>query len=303
MKTLLLTGGSSLLALNWAIAVRDKFNIILGLNKRIIAPSFASSVNLTTQSFEVLKNEISIVKPDFVVNTIALTNVDHCEKNPDLAYSSNVITAKNISLVCHELGISLVHFSTDHLFTGNESYVTEAPSCSPLNIYARTKLLAEAAVSECCPNTLIVRTNFYGWGTTYRQSFTDRILSCLHEGKIFQAFNDVYFTPILIADMVDVVLTLMNLQVKGIFNVVSDLRISKYEFALTVARIFGFNDSVINSVSMASVPSLVSRPKDMSLSNRKVCSLINKNLGTVDEGIDKLKNQLSSTLYQELRNL
>jgi len=303
VKTLLLTGGSSLLALNWAIAFKDHFKIILGLNKKIICPSFSSTVILSTNSISILSNQILQINPDIVINTIALTNVDYCERDPDLAYKSNVVTAKNIAVVCDQLSIPLVHFSTDHLFAGNEPYASEASSCIPLNIYASTKLMAEDSVAKCCSNALIVRTNFYGWGTSYRHSFTDIILRCLYEGKIFKAFNDVYFTPILISDLACVVLKLIKLKATGVFNIVSDLRVSKYEFALSVARIFGFNDSLVNPISIVTVPSLVNRPRDMSLSNQKVCSLINKKLGNAEEGIVKLKSQLSSTLYQELRNL
>ena len=269
----------------------------------MIAPSFAETFLLNVEPVDSLVNQVSAIMPDVVVNTIALTNVDKCELNPILAYKSNVNTAANIALACKKLDIPLVHFSTDHLFAGESLYTTENSICSPLNTYGNTKLQAERVVAECWAKSLIVRTNFYGWGTSYRQSFTDRVLNSLQSGETFSAFNDVFFTPVLIEDLVSVVNCLIDLEVFGVYNIVSDKRVSKHDVALSVARIFDFRESLIKSASIDHATSLVSRPKDMSLSNLKVCSLIKRKLGSVEEGILKLKHQQTIPLYQELRNL
>ena len=248
-------------------------------------------------------NTLSEISPHLVVNTAAATNVEYCELHPEIALEVNVVFAEHLASACNYLMIPLVHLSTDHLFDGFLPFATEDNALHPLNVYAQTKAEAESRVLNVCPNALVIRTNFYGWGTSYRYSSTDKIIQKLQDGNVYTAFHDVYFTPILISDLVSAIHHLLELGAKGIFHVVGDQRLSKYDFCLLLANTFCLQQSLVQPISIHDVPSLVPRPKDMSLCNLKATQWLNRSLGLVVEGLVRLRDQSAQGYPKVLQHL
>ena len=302
-EDILITGGSGLLALNWALTIREKFNVTLGLHDRKGNLKDTRSIFLDLDSKEALAHSLEALKPQLVIHTAGLTSIEKCEANPTLAKYINVDLTKNLAMTCAKLNIPIVYISTDHLFSGNESLIHEDHPVSPVNVYAKTKAEAEAYVLDMNSEVLVIRTNFYGWGTSYRQSFSDMVINNLCAGKKISLFKDIYYTPMLIEPLVNSVHELVNKKAKGIFNVVGDDRISKYDFGLRLAKEFNLDNDLIDEGKIIDKPSLVNRPHDMSLSNQKVSNYLCKKMGGLDEHISKLIAQEASGLAQELQAL
>ena len=302
-KRLFLTGGSGLLALNWALLCHETWDVCLALHKRTIYPTFARTVYLLHPTIQDLISVLSDISPELVVNTAAATNVEYCELHPEIAFEVNVVFAEQLAYACNHLMIPLVHLSTDHLFDGFFPFASEETELYPLNVYAQTKAEAEYRVLNACQNALVIRTNFYGWGTSYRHSMTDKIIQSLQDSHVFTAFNDVYFTPILISDLVSIIHALLDLHANGIFHVVGDQRLSKYEFGLLLAETFGLQSSLIQPISIHDLPTLVQRPKDMSLCNQKATRLLNRGFGSVVDGLVRLKQESTHFYQKELQQL
>lgn len=284
-KKILITGGSGLLAINWAQKIKCNYQVTLALHHRIVSINGVKTIDI---------KKITKYPPssfDIVINTIGLTSVEVCEEDPNLAYETNVKTVINIANFCKGSNIKLVHISTDHLFDGMQSYYSEVDKPTPLNIYAKTKLEAEQKVMSIYPDTLVVRTNFFGNGTDYRKSFSDNVLEKLQKNQVINLFDDVFFTPILIDELVSKVHQLIFIKASGVFNIVGTERLSKYEFGLQLAEIFGLNDTLINPISISENQDLVDRPKDMSLSNTKLRKTLKCNLPSLKEQFKALKGQ------------
>jgi len=302
-EDILITGGSGLLALNWALAVREKFNVTLGLHDRKINLKDTRSILLDLDSKESLTQALEALRPQLVIHAAGLTSIEQCESNPTLAKYINVDLTKNLVMVCAKLNIPMVYISTDHLFSGNESLAQEDYPVSPVNVYAKTKAEAETCVLDSDAKALIIRTNFYGWGTSYRQSLSDMVINHLRAGKKISLFKDIYFTPMLVEPFVYTVHELVNKKAKGIFNVVGDDRISKYDFGLRLAKEFNLDNGLIDEGKIIDKPSLVNRPHDMSLSNQKVSNYLGRKMGGLDEHISKLRVQEVYGLAKELQAL
>jgi dTDP-4-dehydrorhamnose reductase len=286
-----ITGGSGLLALNWASAIQNCFSVILGLHKREIFLAGIESQRIDLDSVENIIRVFEQNRCELVIHTVGLTNVEECETKPDLARHINVELATNVAKACAKLGLQLVHVSTDHLFSGKDMLVDEAQPISPINVYGRTKAEAEYQVLQAHSNSLVIRTNFYGWGPVYRRSFSDLIIDGLRSGRELVLFKDVFYTPILIEEVAQATHELLKLKANGIFNMVGDERISKYDFGINIAQTFNLNKRLIKLGSISEHISLVQRPHDMSLSNQKICSLLGRRLGKVNEHIFKLHQQ------------
>jgi dTDP-4-dehydrorhamnose reductase len=302
-KRVLFTGGSGLLALNWAMAIRDKFTVVLGLHQKNITLRGFEHYQIDIKSVERLASSLEKIKPDIVIHAAGLTNVEQCEKEPDLAFHVNVEIAEVVAKVCFQKGLHLVHISTDHIFSGNEPLLSEVQPSKPINKYGETKAEAEVLVLKAYPDALVIRTNFFGWGTSYRKSFSDYIIEGLRAKKQLVLFDDVFYTPILVENLAFAVHDLIDLQEQGIMNIVGDERISKYQFGIKIAEKFDLDCNLIKRSSICEISGLVQRPKDMSLTNQKACKLIDRKLGNVDEYLTKLLQQEKSKLFQEIQSL
>jgi dTDP-4-dehydrorhamnose reductase len=137
----------------------------------------------------------------------------------------------------------------------------------------------------------VIRTNINGWGTNYRQSFSDFIIRALRANVHLSLFQDLFYTPILAETLAMAVHDLIDLKASGVFNVVGDERISKYEFGKKIANEFALEVSGVEAGLFSDQKTMVSRPLDMSLSNQKVCNLLGRQLGDVKRHIAKLHQQ------------
>jgi len=302
-ENMLITGGSGLLALNWGQISRDDYNVNLVLHNRKIQLARTSTSCFRLNSIEEIQTQFEKLKPKIVIHTASLTSVEECESNPELAHHVNVELAENVAKVCAMLNIKFVHISTDHLFSGNELNVNEEHLITPQNVYAKTKAEAELRVLDIYPESLIIRTNFYGFGASYRKSFSDMIINSLKKNENITLFKDVFYTPIFTSVLIKTVHELIKLNTAGIFNVVGDERLSKYEFGMKIAKKFELDETLINKGSVHENPNLIHRPSDMSLSNIKVCDLLGRTLGNVDEHVGMLYQQHKTGLAQEIQSL
>lgn len=271
-KNLFIAGGSGLLGLNWAYERREFDNVFISIHNREIIVENTTSVNLNALDRDSIEYALKDNDIDLVINTIGLTNVEECERWPSKAYDLNVLTAKNLADITYQLGVKMVHISTDHLYDGDASYSSEGDCAKPINNYSKTKYFADLIVSYCNPDALIIRSNFFGWGPTHKPSFSDNILSALVKKRDFKLFNDVYFTPVSMKYLIQTVHRLLDLDYTGIINISSGERLSKYEFGLLLYKCFGFDNNNIESISIDDLD-LVQRPKDMSMSNSRLKEL------------------------------
>jgi dTDP-4-dehydrorhamnose reductase len=247
---LFVTGGSGFLAINWACAVRDSWDVILATHRHDVALVGVTAVAVELGDARSLGKELERINPDLIVHTAGLTDVDRCEADPAAAHAANAILARVVAQAAGNRSVRLVHISTDHLFSGDRALVSETEPVHPLNEYARSKWLAEQRVLDACPDALVVRTNFFGWGHATRRSFSDWLLYNLRAGQTISAFDDVYFTPVLADQVVTWIHELVSRDASGVYNVCGDERLSKYEFALRLVAEFGLPAGLIRRASV-----------------------------------------------------
>lgn len=282
--------------------MRHQFDVILGTHRHRVVLEGVKSVALDLEPPDHLHHQLQTLEPTLVIHTAGMTSVEQCEQQPQDAKHANAGLTKNVAIATHRLGIKLVHISTDHLFSGSRPRVDEGETPAPLNVYARTKLQAEEWVREENPRALVVRTNFFGWGHLYRQSFSDWIITSLQSGRRITMFEDMYFTPILADRLALVTHEMVTKEISGVLNIVGDERLSKYDFAVHVAERFGLPKALIVRGSMNKSESLVPRPYDMSLDNTKASGLLGRPLGKVNEFLEELYAQEQQGRATGLRN-
>lgn len=227
--------------------------------------------------------------PDVIVYVAGLTDVDRCEANEKLAERLHAGAALEFAdgALSHQ---KFLYISTDHLWDGRTQNVSENEPLRPLNAYARTKALGEKLVSEANPDALILRTNFFGNGLTWRKSLSDWMLERLRAGQMLNAFTDAYFTPIAMPLLSRTILAAVGLDLAGVYHCCGSERISKFEFAHRLAEHFGLDRGFIFPAELSKALLKAPRPLDMSLSTQKLSSALGYALPSLDDSLNAISS-------------
>lgn len=269
-----------MLAFMWSDLWKEKFNIFLGLNRRWVELEGTNSLQISNDCID-LKTILKKNQIDILINCSGLTGVEECEEKFTVANQLNGLLPGQLANIASELNIKFIHISTDHLFDGTKKMYTEKDETNPLNNYALTKLLGETQVFQNNNDAIVIRTNFFGKGPNYKSSFSDKIISSLKKNKKITLFDNVYYTPIHINEISEIVDILICNDVSGIFNISSNERITKYEFGLMIAKKLNFNPDLIIPIKIEQKKNLIIRPKDMSLSNEKIKKYTGRNISSL----------------------
>lgn len=289
MKNVILTGGSGLLALNWAFVKKKDAHITLLLHQRNISFKGVNALFIDLSSENAIFDFFSKFQNCLVIHCAAITDVDYCENNSKVAFETNALIAANLAKICSKLAIKFVHISSDHLFSGFNPFSTEDSKICPQNIYGASKADAEKRVLRINPDSLVIRTNFFCWGTSYRASFSDFLINAIREKKKISLYTDIFYTPIYAKYLVQLVHNLVSSNYSGIFNIVGNERVSKYEFGKMVFDIFSGDMKLIKKAKYFEQENTIKRPLDMSLSNNKLVTSLNLKIVNVEAQILQLK--------------
>lgn len=302
-RGVLITGATGLLGLHWALhAGRDR-PVTGVVHRRTKLPKGVRALSVDLTDPAALDSAIATSGARLVVHAAGLTSVEMCEADPDLAWAENTRLAAEVAHASERNGVRLIHISTDHLFDGRCTIYTEDDPVTPLNVYGRTKAEAEIAVLSACPGALVLRTNFYGWGPTYRPSFSDWILARFASGQPAPLFSDVTYSPILIGPLVAAAMELSERGVSGILNATGDETLTKLDFGRRLAAEFGYPEDLVEEARLAEAPGLVRRPASMALSNARLCGLLGRPMGDVATQVGQLRAEATTRPTMEIRAL
>ena len=281
-------GMSGLLGLNFAVQARARVTIGGSYQRHAVAIPGVTAVRSDSCSAEAMRDTLRAFAPDVVLHTVGLTSVDACEQDPVLARRLNVDAARIAAEAAAAARAHFIHISTDQLFDGHRPLAGEDEPPAPLNVYGATKRDAEEAVRRAAPDAAIVRTNFFGWGTSVRTSFSDWIVAALERHEPLYMFSDAYFSPILVNDLTDALLGLAERRYAGTLNVAGAERLTKLEFARRLAGVFGLAADTIVPRPLAEFGLRARRPLDMSLDTSRASRVLGRRLPSVTDSLQGL---------------
>ena len=182
--------------------------------------------------------------PDAVINCVAFNDVDGAEDRPEQAFALNADFAEALAQYTKELGVPLVHYSTNYVFDGMKGEYLESDPPSPLSVYGRSKWRGEQLIAECCGRSYIVRTAVLfgpkGASELSKKSFVDLMLDLAAKRDSIQAVSDevnsVTYAPDLAARTRDLLETQSP---PGIYHIVNSGAASWFDFAQEIFRIAG----------------------------------------------------------------
>jgi dTDP-4-dehydrorhamnose reductase len=204
-------------------------------------------------------------RPTIVVNTASVTDVDLCEREPDLATRVNGTAAGLIAEDCDKINAFLVQLSTDYVFDGRRGNYSENDDPAPVNQYGSSKLLGEQLVLQH-ENTCVVRASVvFGWGRSFRPNLGTWLYDKLSKGEHVNVVSDQFASPTLNTNLASMIIELAERSTRGIVHIAGATRASRYDFAISLAKQFNFNTKLVTPVKSASSSWIARRPGDSSL--------------------------------------
>jgi dTDP-4-dehydrorhamnose reductase len=287
---ILVTGASGLLGMAVVLRARELGYEVAGLfHKHSIQVGGVGCWSLDLADTQASETLIRRLRPTTIIHCAAATNVDWCEENPVLAEQLHVSASAHLARIAGELGSRLVYVSTDSVFDGGRGNYSENDATTPLNVYAASKLRGEQETLRNYSKALVTRVNIYGWNGQNKESLAEWILHRLERGEPVPGFTDVYFTPVLVQDLAEILFCMLERNLQGLYHVAGSERVSKYEFARRIARVFALNELLVTPSTLASAKLRAPRPADTSLSTSKVAQALSRTMPNLHEGLQRFR--------------
>jgi dTDP-4-dehydrorhamnose reductase len=226
--------------------------------------------------------------PDVIVNLAAQTNIDECEMSPHSAYLANVKIVENLAKwIENSRNLThLVQLSTDQLYDSHGPHKED--DIALVNYYGFSKYAGELVAAKV--NSTILRTNFFGEvRSPGRVSFSDWLISSLIHEKIITVFDDVYFSPLSLQRLVELLGLVISKRLNGTFNLGSSDGMSKARFAFTLAEVLGLPATNMSGGGVGTIKLVANRAKDMRMDSSKFESSFKVQLPTLTQEIESLK--------------
>lgn len=210
-------------------------------------------------------NSIGQFRPDLVIHTAALTNVDYCAEHPGEALKINGFGTQNVVLACRRAGAMMLAISTNEVFDGKASNpYQEYDQRNPVNPYGYSKFVAEQYVERFAPSYMIVRTSwmFSGGGV----NFIHKIISRAQSGEKLKVVTDEIGSPTYASDLATALIDVAQLGRPGIYHLTNSGECSRFEFACEIIRLVNL-DVPIAPTKLANFPRASTPPPYAPLAN------------------------------------
>lgn len=299
---ILVTGASGLLGLNLSL-MEVEAHTIVGVDRSKLADTPFEIIKADLLDPEVEHRILDTVKPDAVIHTAALANLEACEEQPETARLLNAELPGELADACARRGIRMMHISTDAVFDGTKDGVyTEEDAPNPQGIYAQTKLEGERNVLSANPGAVVVRVNFFGWSLSGTRSLPEFFINNLSAGKKAQGFTDVFFCPLFVGDLAEILIKILAQGLSGIYHVVGSESLSKHDFGIAVARQFGLDERLIEAVSVEESTLIARRSHNLRLSIHKLSTALGEPVPGYSTGLDRFYTQYKQGYPQKMRS-
>ena len=292
MKTILVTGASGQLGHALTQHANDPNISVQGHDR--------AALDITDK--EAVNRIVSSAKPDVVINAAAYTAVDKAESDGEAAYAINRDGPLNLALVCAQLGVPLIHVSTDYVFDGKkQTPYSETDATSPLGVYGASKFAGEEAIRETCEHHIILRTAWlYG---VHGKNFVKTMLRLSESQNTLRVVNDQHgsptFTGDLAAGILEIVSRLINKDVPvngfGTFHSANAGQTTWQGFAqkiIELAEPTTGKKPTVNGIATSEYPTPAQRPANSVLDCSKLSETYGVTLRPWDQALTDMLGKI-----------
>jgi len=234
------------------------------------------------------------IKPDRIIHLAALTNVDLCETEKDLATKINEKATKILAKQAAKHQAFFVYVSTDYVFDGIKGMKKEDDPTSPLGFYGKSKLEGELALNKLASSWCIARTSTPFGIHRKKKSFPLWIKESLESKKEIPVLVDQFTSPTYVPNLSKMLIEIATRQIVGIIHLAGATRISRYQFAEMIADKLNLDKSLLKPAKTDEMKWTAQRPRDSSLDVSLATEILNEKPQKIEQSLDLFIDELRS---------
>ena len=294
-KRILITGASGMLGSTLVDLWKNHFDIYSTQRQ-----NFDNNPSNNSFHFDLLNNNYDKLlewsEPDIIVHCAAITDVDFCEKNFELAKKVNGESVKK--LFTKDSHSRLIFISSDSVFSDEVSMPMEKHKPDPINAYGMSKYIGEKHIRDAGKPHVSVRTTIVGKNiNSLKVSLVEWIINSVKNKKEITLFEDALFSPITIWHLANELKWIIENDVFGIFHISGNGIISKYEFGYKICKELGLDTTLIRKGSIDDVSFDAKRAKNQALDCSHYSQISGRPLPNMDETLDTIIQHFKRGAY------
>lgn len=285
-----ITGASGLLGRALIASAAPRHDIIAGIHSsELLDAGPIEQCPLDLTDAESIRRFVDQTRPDYLIHSAAITDVDLCEREPKRAQILNADATRLIVDAVRNLQTRVVYISTDYVFDGTAGPYSETDATNPINVYGKTKLEGELAVRSLDERGVIVRSaSFLGLGGPERPTFAERMLETMRTNPPLRAATDQVSNVTPVDELAFGIMRLIESGGTGIWHIVHPQLISRYDLAVMLAKRAGLDtDQCIQRVAYESLGRAAKRPLQGGLNCEKAIGDLGLTFRLLDDSLTR----------------
>lgn len=294
----LITGSNGLLGQKLVnlFSVKDNFEVTAfsrGENRNETAKNY-TYYNIDITKEKKVRQLIDVIKPHYIINSAAMTNVDQCEKEKEQCNLINIEAVKFLVEAAKKYNSHLIHISTDFIFDGEEGLYKEDDKPNPINHYGWSKLKSEELIKSAgCKHTILRTILVYGLVDNMpKNNIVLWIKNAIEKKQELTIVDDQYRMPTFVDDLADACLSSIEQKVYGVYHVSSSELLSIYDIALEIAKTFNLDATYIKRIATSQLSQAAKRPPSTGFKLEKSRENLNFPINSFKKRLQVFKNQL-----------
>jgi dTDP-4-dehydrorhamnose reductase len=287
---------------NLAYYFKDKYEILGLYNSHPVIVNGIRTEKCDITCKDSIKRIFCEFNPSIIIHCAALTNVDKCEIDKDIAKKINILSTMYLVESINEKNVKLIYISTDAVYDGVRGNFSESDKVNPLNFYGLSKYQGELEIVKK-GNSLVFRTNIFGWNIQDKKSLGEWILDELKAKRRINGFKSTFFSSIYTLELARIMDVAIQKDLSGVYNCGSADSCSKYIFARKIAELFELDGSLITPISIDEFNFKAKRGKNLTLNTEKLQNELDYELPTIDQSLKVFNKDYKRGLLEELRNV
>jgi len=296
LKTVFITGANGLLgqAVVTLLSRETNYELILSsVEDKSYIEYGHKYEKLDIANKEDVKKVVAYYEPEVIINCAAYTEVDKCETEREFCWKINVDGVKNLIIAAKRTKSKIIHYSTDYVFDGKSGPYDEEATPNPISFYGRSKLASENALTASGVDHAIIRTMvLYGVGNNVKKNFALWLVETLKKNMPVTIVTDQVGNATIVDDLAYGTYKIIEKDRSGIYNIAGKDILSRYDFALKLCEVFGYNKKLVSPILTGDLSQPALRPLNSGLLVLKAESDLGIKLMDSLESLRLLKVQL-----------
>ena len=290
IKKILVTGSAGLIGTQIVKDLLDNHKQVYSCYNKT-KPELGIITHLDLTKKDDIVNTMNRIKPDVVIHLGAMTDVELCETETELAKKINTDATEILALESEKYNTFFMYMSTDYVFDGKVGMKKENDKTNPINFYGKSKLDGERVFKKITTPNVIVRTSTPFGLHSKKISFPIWVKKNLELEKEISVVVNQYTSPSYVPNISKMIIEIMERKITGIIHLAGATKISRYDFAVQISKIINANKQFLKLTKMDQMDWKAQRPADSSLSVSKANKILKNKPEKIEDSLKLLFNQ------------